>query len=145
MTPCTATKRNIRHRRNYRVSPRESLLCRNVPGQKRRRLSPASPLSPLHKWSLPTSHGCSSSCKMKGVCWITRKTPTSSAQQTGSSWTASAPTGKRCSSICKQTNRVKNRTLVGGHDGRRGQLSYARRQALEDQFLAGPLRHAQRI
>lgn len=142
MTPCAATKRNIGHRRNYGVSPRESLLCRNVPGQKRRRLSPASPLSPLHKWSLPTSHGCSSSCKMKGGCWITGRTLTSSAQQTGSSWTASAPTGKRCCSICKQTNRVKKRTLVRGHDRRRGQLSYARRQALEDLFVDGTLRHA---
>lgn len=47
--------------------------------------------------------------------------------------------------VYQQTNRVKKRMPVGGHDGRRGQLSYARRRALGDLFVAGPLRHAQRI
>lgn len=61
--PSVPTKRNIGYRRNYRVSPPESLRIRNVPNQIRRRLLPASPLSPLHNWSFPTSYGWSNSCR----------------------------------------------------------------------------------
>ena len=31
--------------------------CRHAPGQKRRGLSPLSPLSPHHPWTLPSSPG----------------------------------------------------------------------------------------
>jgi hypothetical protein len=42
-----------------------------------------------------------------------------------------------------QTNEQgEERTLVGGHDRRRGQLSYARRQAQDALFIGGSLRHA---
>ncbi|WP_236300880.1 hypothetical protein, partial [Pseudomonas proteolytica] len=40
-------------------------------------------------------------------------------------WDSVSPHRKCCCSICKQTNRLKKRTLDGGHEGRRVQLSYA--------------------
>ncbi|MCQ9391580.1 hypothetical protein NRB14_08225 [Pseudomonas viridiflava] len=43
----------------------------------------------------------------------------------------------------QQSNGVKKRTLAGGHDHHRGQLSYARRQALDDRFADGTLRLTQ--
>ncbi|ANI58297.1 hypothetical protein PGR6_07240 [Pseudomonas sp. GR 6-02] len=57
MTRCAATGRNINHSQNCGVSLPLSPPCRHAPGQKRRGLSPLSPLSPHHPWSLLTSPG----------------------------------------------------------------------------------------
>lgn len=141
MTPCAAIGRSIARRASYGVSPSLPSLCRHVPIKMRPGLSPVSPLSPLQHLSQSTSLGSSSSCKKKGLCCNTATTLFSSAQHTGDSWTASAPTGKPCCCTYKPTTKVKTMALVGRRDGRNfgygRQLSYAGRQALEDLFAGG--------